>query len=248
MKSVHCFGSEARHGRLHRARGRTCSSPAPTARCVPTARSARRRAITRATCSSARRCRSISPATARPRHSGASPASAARRTWVPTRAAGAMPDRAWLKAGGSSDADADSMPRGRKLVVQTGRDLPRAHGARVRRAARRVDSPRRMAWRLPPVMIYGDDVTHIVTEEGIANLLLCRDCRGARAGDPRRGRLHARSGRARDRAGRELARPRRHPACRRTCGSTRGRRRAICWRRARSRIWCLVWRSVSAAG
>ena len=27
---------------------------------------------------------------------------------------------------------------------------------------------------LPPVMIYGDDVTHILTEEGIANLLLCR--------------------------------------------------------------------------
>jgi len=28
---------------------------------------------------------------------------------------------------------------------------------------------------LPPVMIYGDDVTHVLTEEGIANLLLCRD-------------------------------------------------------------------------
>jgi malonate decarboxylase alpha subunit len=28
--------------------------------------------------------------------------------------------------------------------------------------------------QLPPVMIYGDDVTHILTEEGIANLLLCR--------------------------------------------------------------------------
>ena len=27
---------------------------------------------------------------------------------------------------------------------------------------------------LPPIMIYGDDVTHILTEEGIANLLLCR--------------------------------------------------------------------------
>jgi malonate decarboxylase alpha subunit len=26
----------------------------------------------------------------------------------------------------------------------------------------------------PPVMIFGDDVTHVVTEEGIANLLLCR--------------------------------------------------------------------------
>lgn len=38
------------------------------------------------------------------------------------------------------------------------------------------------AWQLqdkmgsdfPPIMIYGEDVTHIVTEEGIANLLLCR--------------------------------------------------------------------------
>src|SRR5207237_10537032 len=28
---------------------------------------------------------------------------------------------------------------------------------------------------LPPIVIYGDDVTHILTEEGIANLLLCRD-------------------------------------------------------------------------
>jgi len=28
---------------------------------------------------------------------------------------------------------------------------------------------------LAPIMVYGDDVTHIVTEEGIANLLLCRD-------------------------------------------------------------------------
>jgi malonate decarboxylase alpha subunit len=27
---------------------------------------------------------------------------------------------------------------------------------------------------IPPVMIYGDDVTHVVTEEGIANFLLCR--------------------------------------------------------------------------
>ena len=28
---------------------------------------------------------------------------------------------------------------------------------------------------LPPVMIYGEDVSHILTEEGIANLLLCRN-------------------------------------------------------------------------
>jgi malonate decarboxylase alpha subunit len=31
-----------------------------------------------------------------------------------------------------------------------------------------------MGAELPPIMIYGDDVSHIVTEEGIANLLLCR--------------------------------------------------------------------------
>lgn len=28
---------------------------------------------------------------------------------------------------------------------------------------------------LPPVMIYGDDISHVVTEEGIANLLLCKN-------------------------------------------------------------------------
>jgi len=27
---------------------------------------------------------------------------------------------------------------------------------------------------LPPIMIYGDDVIYVLTEEGIANLLLCR--------------------------------------------------------------------------
>jgi hypothetical protein len=32
---------------------------------------------------------------------------------------------------------------------------------------------------LPPVMIYGDDVSHVLTEEGIANLLLCRTPRSA---------------------------------------------------------------------
>jgi malonate decarboxylase alpha subunit len=32
----------------------------------------------------------------------------------------------------------------------------------------------RAGMALPPIMIYGDDVTHVLTEEGIANLLLCR--------------------------------------------------------------------------
>jgi malonate decarboxylase alpha subunit len=83
---------------------------------------------------------------------------------------------AWLRAGRECAAARGSarMPRGRKLVVQiveTYRDhLQPAFVERLDAwdVADAADMP------LPPVMIYGDDVTHIVTEEGIANLLLCR--------------------------------------------------------------------------
>ncbi|MFC5302257.1 malonate decarboxylase subunit alpha [Azospira restricta] len=82
---------------------------------------------------------------------------------------------AWLKAGEEARQGAATMPRGRKLVVQMVETF-REHMAPA--FVERLD-----AWELaapmglanPPVMIYGDDVTHIVTEEGIANLLLCRD-------------------------------------------------------------------------
>ncbi|MBC7574316.1 MAG: malonate decarboxylase subunit alpha [Herminiimonas sp.] len=81
---------------------------------------------------------------------------------------------AWLKAGAQAGAGADGMPRGRKLVVQMVETF-REHMQPA--FVERLD-----AWELaeqagmaiPPVMIYGDDVTHILTEEGIANLLLCR--------------------------------------------------------------------------
>jgi malonate decarboxylase alpha subunit len=66
------------------------------------------------------------------------------------------------------------MPRGQKLVVQI------VETFREHMQPAFVESLD--AWKLaeqagmdiPPVMIYGDDVTHILTEEGIANLLLCR--------------------------------------------------------------------------
>ena len=69
---------------------------------------------------------------------------------------------------------ADKIPRGRKLVVQ----MVESFRAGMKPAfVERLD-----AWELaetaglplPPVMIYGDDVTHLVTEEGIAHLLRCR--------------------------------------------------------------------------
>ncbi len=79
----------------------------------------------------------------------------------------------WLKAGAESAGSGSAMPRGRKLVVQmveTFRDKMQPT------FVERLD-----AWQLqqdfglalPPVMVYGDDVTHLVTEEGIAHLHRC---------------------------------------------------------------------------
>jgi len=84
---------------------------------------------------------------------------------------------AWLKAGAQARqgrTGVSGMPRGQKLVVQMVETF-REHMQPA--FVNKLD-----AWQLaeqasmaiPPVMIYGDDVTHILTEEGIANLLLCR--------------------------------------------------------------------------
>lgn len=80
---------------------------------------------------------------------------------------------AWLKAGQEA-ALPGQMPRGRKLVVQMVETF-REHMAPA--FVDRLDAwelADRAKMPLPPVMIYGDDVTHVLTEEGIANLLLCR--------------------------------------------------------------------------
>jgi malonate decarboxylase alpha subunit len=79
----------------------------------------------------------------------------------------------WLKAGRQRSLGG-AFTRGQKLVVQTVETF-REHmqSAFVERldAWELMDS---MNMALPPIMIHGDDVTHIVSEEGIANLLLCR--------------------------------------------------------------------------
>ena len=82
---------------------------------------------------------------------------------------------AWLKAGQEARAGGSAMPRGRKLVVQMV-ETYREH--REPAFVEKLDAwalAKKAAMPIPPVMIYGDDVTHIVTEEGIANLLLCRN-------------------------------------------------------------------------
>ncbi|WP_119157249.1 malonate decarboxylase subunit alpha [Caldimonas tepidiphila] len=91
---------------------------------------------------------------------------------------------AWLKAGEQAmrgrgveggAGGGGAMPRGRKLVVQMVETF-REHMQPA--FVERLDAwqlAEQAGMELPPVMIYGEDVTHVLTEEGIANLLLCRD-------------------------------------------------------------------------
>ena len=83
---------------------------------------------------------------------------------------------AWLRCGrenGVGKQQLGTMPRGKKLVVQLQETF------REKMAPGFVEELD--AWKLmenaglslPPVMIYGDDLTHIVTEEGIAYLCRC---------------------------------------------------------------------------
>jgi malonate decarboxylase alpha subunit len=85
---------------------------------------------------------------------------------------------AWLKAGAQAReglSGVAAMPRGQKLVVQiveTFREHMQPAFVETLDAWQLAEQAK-MA--IPPVMIYGDDVTHILTEEGIANLLLTRN-------------------------------------------------------------------------
>jgi malonate decarboxylase alpha subunit len=85
---------------------------------------------------------------------------------------------AWLKAGQQARAGlrgAQGTPRGQKLVVQMVETF-REHMQPA--FVERLDAwtlAEQAGMPLPPIMIYGDDVSHILTEEGIANLLLCRN-------------------------------------------------------------------------
>lgn len=79
---------------------------------------------------------------------------------------------AYLKAG--REAVDGRVIKGRKLVVQMV-ETYREHMHPI--FVDELDAwklQEKMNSDLPPIMIYGEDVTHIVTEEGIANLLACR--------------------------------------------------------------------------
>ena len=81
---------------------------------------------------------------------------------------------AWLKAGREAAGVLTRLPRGRKLVVQIVETFGEKLSPTFVESLDCIELAKSLDLALPPVMIYGDDVSHIVTEEGIANLLLCR--------------------------------------------------------------------------
>ena len=88
------------------------------------------------------------------------------------------PSEPWLQAGREADPEGSTLlRRGRKLVVQIGETFGEKNVPLFVERLDALELAERLNLELAPVMIYGDDVTHIVTEEGIANLLLCRDAR-----------------------------------------------------------------------
>jgi malonate decarboxylase alpha subunit len=84
------------------------------------------------------------------------------------------PSEPWLKAGREAMDGHPRLMRGRKLVVQLVESFSEKMVPVFVQKLDSLDLAEKFKLELAPVMIYGDDVTHIVSEEGIANLLLCR--------------------------------------------------------------------------
>jgi malonate decarboxylase alpha subunit len=77
---------------------------------------------------------------------------------------------AWLRAA----EEAGERLRGRKLVVQMVQTRqPNGAPSFVERLDA-FDLAAAAGFALPPVMVYGDDVSHVITERGVCNLLRCR--------------------------------------------------------------------------
>lgn len=86
------------------------------------------------------------------------------------------PSQPWLRAGAEADPDSPApLRRGRKLVVQIGETFGEGNASLFVERLAALELAEKLNLDLAPVMVYSDDVSHIVTEEGIANLLLCRD-------------------------------------------------------------------------
>ncbi|WP_319203385.1 malonate decarboxylase subunit alpha [uncultured Ilyobacter sp.] len=83
---------------------------------------------------------------------------------------------AWLKCGDECQTQKDSIgghKRGKKLVVQLVDTFKEKMAPAFVEKLDALELAKNFDMPIPPIMIYGDDVTHIVTEEGIAYLNKC---------------------------------------------------------------------------
>ena len=85
------------------------------------------------------------------------------------------PSDPWLKAGREVSTAHPKLARGKKLVVQMVETFGAGRTPSFVEKLDSLDLAEKLGMELAPVMIYADDVTHIITEEGVANLLLCRN-------------------------------------------------------------------------
>lgn len=91
---------------------------------------------------------------------------------------------AWLKCGeeyGMRDQLVGDMPRGKRLVVQLQETFREKMAPGFVEKLDAWELKEKAGLAIPPVMIYGDDLTHIVTEEGIAYLDRCSSLEERRA-------------------------------------------------------------------
>lgn len=79
---------------------------------------------------------------------------------------------AWLDLASGGQAD---ITRGRKLVVQVVETYGKGGVPKLVESLNAVEVGKESGFPVAPVMIYGDDVTHVVTEEGVAYLYKARD-------------------------------------------------------------------------
>ncbi|WP_319412455.1 malonate decarboxylase subunit alpha [uncultured Cohaesibacter sp.] len=88
------------------------------------------------------------------------------------------PSDTWLKCGQEQpnlEEVIGKMPRGKRLVVQGCETFGEGLAPSFVEELDAWKLAQNAGLDLPPVMIYGDDVTHVVTEEGIAYLSRCKD-------------------------------------------------------------------------
>ena len=138
----------------------------------------------------------------------------------------------------SHHGEAPTVVRGRKLVVQLAETFKKGGEPTIVESLDAVEVGKNSGMPIAPVMIYGDDVSHVVTEEGIAYLYKAEGAEERRAAARRRRRRNA---------GRVCAPIRKRSAI---CASAASspipkdlgvqparRRSARCWPRAVSKIW-----------